>query len=60
MHKQYVVTMTTDERKAHEKICLSTMQILEEVANSIQDHNERASFWDKIRDFKYVSGIFKE
>lgn len=60
MRKQVVIEMTTSERKKYEQICKETKAILEGIANNIEDSNERADFWGKIRSFNNVTEVFSE
>lgn len=60
MRKDFVITMTNNERKNMEEKCKGTKALLVEIADKIEDAKERADFWGKIRSFNDVAEAFSE
>jgi protein-tyrosine-phosphatase len=60
VRKDFVITMTTNERKKLETKCSETKALLVEIAEKIEDSKERQDFWAKIRNFNEVTAVFSE
>lgn len=60
MRKEFIIRMTLDERKQMEQKCQETQELLVGIAKSIEDSQERAEFWTKIRNFNAVSDVFSD
>jgi len=52
--------MTSAERKKLEQKCKETKDLLVGIAEGIEDSDERAEFWAKIRNFNAVADIFSD
>lgn len=60
MKKEIIIRMTLDERKAMETKCKEVKDLLVGIAQSIEDSQERAEFWAKIRNFNAVADVFED
>lgn len=60
MRKDFVITMTSNERKKYEKKCKETKDLLVEIAEKIEDPKEKSDFWAKIRNFNDITEVFSE
>lgn len=60
MRKDFVVTMTTNERKKMESKCKEIKSLLTEIADKTEEPKERNAFWDKIRTFNDIAEVFSE
>lgn len=60
LRKEFVITMTGNDRKKMDTKCKETKALLVEIADKIEDSKERQEFWAKIRSFNDVAEVFSE